>query len=134
MTGPKEITLLPCPFCGGTDILSEANHNRDYAQAKCNDCLAYGPFVDQVGGYWKPAVAWNIRPGQWQPIELARTDGVGVLVWWPLWWHEPFAAYFRNNQWHSDKADSWTVGDDNGPMCFMPMPLIPLINQAKEAP
>ena len=50
-----------CPFCGNSDIFPETNHERDHAQAKCSECHACGPFVDQIGGWWAPMKAWDSR-------------------------------------------------------------------------
>jgi hypothetical protein len=52
--------LLPCPFCGG-DNLTLISAERDEGYVHCGDCLAQGPFTDQIGGWWKPKDKWNTR-------------------------------------------------------------------------
>ena len=67
--------LKPCPFCGSDDVSPECFHENDYAQSLCNNCLARGPWVDQVGDYKRPANRWNertdpdIKPLPWENFD-----------------------------------------------------------------
>jgi DNA modification methylase len=45
--------LLACPFCGGRDVTVLPNE-QDHAHVHCNDCMAKGPVVDQVGDWTRP--------------------------------------------------------------------------------
>jgi Lar family restriction alleviation protein len=53
--------LLPCPFCGSTDLREITPDHIDYAQVWCGGCTATGPLKDCVGNYKRPAEAWNTR-------------------------------------------------------------------------
>ena len=54
------IALLPCPFCGGTDVeLDEWTMCND--GVKCNACWAWGPIFKEFDGGAKALVAWNTR-------------------------------------------------------------------------
>lgn len=53
--------LLPCPFCGGDDILLDFKHpvyasnGREFS-ARCQDCGCEGPHKKD------PREGWNMRP------------------------------------------------------------------------
>ena len=46
--------LLPCPFCGGTNVRVDFDYAREYMATWCDDCGAYGPQVDLAD-----ALAWR---------------------------------------------------------------------------
>jgi hypothetical protein len=75
------------------------------------------------------AIKQRADAADWQPIETAPKDGSGVLLWWPQWWHDAHSGYFKDNQWHSERAIiSWYEGNDNGdpgPSHWMPLPTPP---------
>ena len=56
----EEIKLLPCPFCGGTDI--RIGHDVVYGRyyAVCPACMAKGP--RKMGWEERAANAWNAAP------------------------------------------------------------------------
>jgi len=41
--------LLPCPFCGGTDVKILKFKERPQVAVGCSTCKAIGPFVDEAG-------------------------------------------------------------------------------------
>lgn len=54
------IVLLPCPFCGGSDIQNVQGNFGLTRHMRCGDCGCYGPIV-------KPSEeeqAWNTRPSR----------------------------------------------------------------------
>lgn len=59
LSGPP-IPLLPCPFCGSTDVeLDEWAACND--GVKCNICWAWGPITKEFDGGKNAASAWNQR-------------------------------------------------------------------------
>lgn len=66
--------LLPCPFCGGDDILLDFEHpvyagnGREFT-AKCEDCGCEGPPAKD------PRDGWNMRPDTKEGANLQRTTG-----------------------------------------------------------
>ena len=70
--------LLPCPFCGSTDLRMEqpdrytAIHLGDDWWGECQDCLARGGDHKSKHG---ARDLWNTRPSLWQPIETAPPEG-----------------------------------------------------------
>lgn len=49
--------ILPCPFCGGTELEPVETENDDYA-VYCADCYATGP---QASTKHAASKAWNQR-------------------------------------------------------------------------
>ena len=76
MTTP---TLLPCPFCGSSDVSYHAETL--YSFVVCGKCEAEGPAIscDETGAMEQAAAAWNQRSA-WQPIETAPRDGTWVRL------------------------------------------------------
>lgn len=75
--------LLPCPFCGGTDLMPEMGMPAPYG-LYCRTCKAAGPNVATDDP--DPAIAaWNTRAPVWQPIETAPNyhdaERLRVLAW-----------------------------------------------------
>jgi Lar family restriction alleviation protein len=69
--------LLPCPFCGGTELSIRTDLQSSIAYVVCSNCDAQGPlasFAETLA-----AAAWNQR-NTWQPIETAPVDAVEILV------------------------------------------------------
>jgi Lar family restriction alleviation protein len=79
MTNP---TLLPCPFCGGTELSIRTDLQSSIAYVVCSNCDAQGPPASFAEMLWEEedaAAAWNQRSA-WQPIETAPKDGTWVLL------------------------------------------------------
>lgn len=55
---PDNVKLLPCPFCGGSDIHS--SHIRDGRQITCRDCGA-SIFAYQPNAEAEARMKWNRR-------------------------------------------------------------------------
>ncbi len=65
----REIDVLPCPFCGGTNLtishidgLWGRSSSKDYVE--CNTCKACGGYVEdpQCGENFEKAIKnWNMR-------------------------------------------------------------------------
>lgn len=53
--------LLPCPFCGGTDIAFEDAVYNGIGHTRCANCFASGPEEMNPDGHAKAAKAWNTR-------------------------------------------------------------------------
>lgn len=75
--------LLPCPFCGSSDSISErADFGSDYRF--CNNCAARGPIVDAENAYEevdgdvvmeaRTAAAWNRRAEMSLECFVSRPD------------------------------------------------------------
>ena len=82
MTTPA---LLPCPFCGGTDLSIRTDLQSSFAHVVCGDCDAQGPPASFAEMLWEKedaAAYWNQRSA-WQPIETAPRDGTQILAIWP---------------------------------------------------
>lgn len=62
-----EQALLPCPFCGGTDI--EEKHRHDYNSVKCKSCRA--TMAQSDIGYGDAGKLWNRRHIQ-PPLTAGR--------------------------------------------------------------
>ena len=64
-TKKPELPLLPCPFCGGTDIDLDANvvcgDDGEYPVAGCRTCDCTGPKGSVPDDLWYAAYAWNQR-------------------------------------------------------------------------
>lgn len=58
----SSVPLLPCPFCGGTDLHIEGDNASDVWGVECNGCDASGPRVAPSPD--AAAEAWNraLRP------------------------------------------------------------------------
>jgi Lar family restriction alleviation protein len=78
--------LLPCPFCGGTDLIVDTDYARDddiraYAyHIFCNDCHATGRNQYPIGWCESEEMAieaWNDR---FVPATIPEKDGDRVLV------------------------------------------------------
>ena len=55
----KKSELLPCPFCGGTDIYcADAGHKTGVWFVQCEDCGATFPHFDSKE---EAITAWNTR-------------------------------------------------------------------------
>jgi len=54
--------LLPCPFCGGSDVY-HVDHPSFYVlwYVKCGSCGVEGPWNDDALGKEKAESAWNTR-------------------------------------------------------------------------
>ena len=75
MTERTDIELLPCPFCGDTDIdpsMASGYHagdtQRPIIAAGCSGCGAVGPTVSvptRAAGEAQSVTAWNARAGEW---------------------------------------------------------------------
>ena len=68
------IDLLPCPFCGGSDI--RVNGSRS-SFVQCGGCGAESRAEDDDRA---AIAAWNGRADDWQPIATAPRDGTEVLI------------------------------------------------------
>ena len=88
MTNTDKTDLLPCPFCGSTNVAQGAS--RDMISVWCF-CGAQGPSVpfpeinpEPIVAIHKCFEAWNRRafrtqsPAEWQEISTAPTDGTPV--------------------------------------------------------
>ena len=64
--------LLPCPFCGATDVTVGVRLGDEYIVAVCKNCEAFGPSDD--ASYVLATMAWNRRP-----IEAALTTEIERL-------------------------------------------------------
>lgn len=59
--------LLPCPFCGGKNLLWEGalRYGRPVSHVVCWNCFAEGPVADHLkngrGNYPKAKKLWNKR-------------------------------------------------------------------------
>ena len=61
MTTP---TLLPCPFCGGTELGIRTDLQRSIAYVVCSNCDAQGPPASFAEMLWEKedaAAGWNQR-------------------------------------------------------------------------
>ena len=122
--------LKPCPFCGcnAAIVASKDLTGYQWFWAKCSHIIDphQGPRHDTEA---EAIAAWNTRADGWQPIETAPKDALGVLLWWPHWWALPHPGYYKDNQWHSDKAIvPWYEGNKNkdpGPTHWMHLPSPP---------
>lgn len=87
MTERKAFELLPCPFCGGTDIdpsMASGYHagdtQRPIIAAGCSGCGAVGPTVSaptRAAGEAKSVTAWNARAastGEWISVDERLPD------------------------------------------------------------
>lgn len=109
--------LLPCPFCGGTDLKSGGDDK--IVGTWCLTCEATGP--NEYGKF-----AWNRRvapPGSrvvpeggvdagWQPIETAPftfDDGRRWLTWCLLWVPDQYGGLAIVGGMN---ADEWLWRDD----------------------
>ena len=86
MTTP---TLLPCPFCGSSDVSYHAETL--YSFVVCGKCEAEGPAIscDETGAMEQAASAWNQRSA-WQPLPStppitpsAPRPEAPPPAWWP---------------------------------------------------
>lgn len=74
--------LLPCPFCGGTELSIRTDLQSSIAYVVCSNCDAQGPLASFAEMLWEKeeaAAGWNQR-SPWQPIETAPVDAVEILV------------------------------------------------------
>ncbi len=69
----KPPTLLPCPFCAGTDLALPDEEHRYYVRCLNIECLADGPYCDSSE---EAFAAWNTRtiPSADMPIEQVRAE------------------------------------------------------------
>lgn len=68
-----EITLLPCPFCGG-DGLSNG-HDMGRGVVQCHDCNAYLVTGDEAGAI----AAWNRRASQAAPASDGLREALETI-------------------------------------------------------
>jgi Lar family restriction alleviation protein len=74
--------LLPCPFCGGTELSIRTDLQSSIAYVVCSNCDAQGPpasFAEMLWEKEEAAAGWNQR-SPWYPIETAPVDGTLVLT------------------------------------------------------
>jgi Lar family restriction alleviation protein len=74
--------LLPCPFCGGTELSIRTDLQSSIAYVVCSNCDAQGPPASFTEMLWEKeaaAAGWNQRSA-WQPIETAPRDGTEIIV------------------------------------------------------
>ena len=68
--------LLPCPFCGSTNLRSEFSGSQGYIE--CNECGTQGPCderaADPICDYDAAYAAWNRRATLAQPEPEGPTD------------------------------------------------------------
>ena len=67
--------LLPCPFCGGTEVYTK-NELYGY-QAICNDCLARSPLSENRN---RAIVRWNTRAPILSAEEIKKLEEFYELV------------------------------------------------------
>lgn len=63
--------LLPCGYCGGTDLWLPLETCFEYKWVSCNVCHACGPCVKTNDD---AKSAWNSRPG-WQQMRTSVAEG-----------------------------------------------------------
>ena len=125
-------TLLPCPFCGGTDddLVYREPDKLGYISIGCIECGAEGPLAHYnptkgtEATQAESAAAWNQRSA-WQPIETAPRDGTQILGWDGderriVWWCE-------GGRWISDKLQEYHPGEREDPTHWQPLPSPPPI-------
>jgi Lar family restriction alleviation protein len=82
MPDATTLNLLPCPFCGGTELSIRTDLQSSIAYVVCSNCDAQGPpasFAEMLWEKEEAAAGWNQR-STWQPIETAPRDGTWVLL------------------------------------------------------
>lgn len=62
--------LKPCPFCGGSNLLTEPYYEESYVH--CQDCKTDGP----AGDYAECEKLWNKRPRE----KLSEANGAAKAV------------------------------------------------------
>lgn len=68
------VTLLPCPFCGGSEVSVETSREFSWTRCMTGACGVEGPVV--VGGKLEAIAAWNTRTS----AEAASAATVAELV------------------------------------------------------
>jgi len=123
------VAVLPCPFCGGSDIRRTDNGHEQWL--KCQTCNAIGPYTDKdakdgigLNAAWNRRTLLSSSRGEqgWRTIDSAPKDGrkmlglIGEDEVGTIWWHRD--AY--EGEWWMDEADS-----EPEPTHWMPMPPAP---------
>lgn len=79
----KEIELMPCPHCGGTDLIIYWNAVYEKHYARCHSCHMQGP---EVYGREKAAEAWNALPRAL--VWSSEPPSEPGFWWWELLGHK----------------------------------------------
>jgi hypothetical protein len=110
--------LLPCPFCGSSNVDPEGWASTERKGPACDDCAGSADTVER----------WNTRVLPWQPIETAPKDGTPILITRPTEWQceEGWHVVRWDDDWwqvHDGKFDCPLRGPD--PTHWMPLPVPP---------
>ena len=94
--------LLPCPFCGCTDILGAGPDAYDNFWYVCDDC---GGSTCEAASEQEARARWNRRttvaPSAWQLIASAPKSGYIIGAWKDGKWH-------CREMWWDDSVEEWT--------------------------
>jgi hypothetical protein len=143
--------LLPCPFCGSSDIKAKQGKT---LILNCQGCGAF--MIDYENGVQRDVrAAWNTRAALsgWQPIETAPKDGTHILVSWPMRQmddedmptgpttrRDTLVTWMNGDSWiepdYLGASGAW-FGDEDcyaaDPDLWMPLPTPPAPNQGAES-
>jgi Lar family restriction alleviation protein len=108
----EAVALLPCPFCGGSNIITWdpfSDTGDEQLVAHCNDCLADGPNAGGVNDSTDEAeaiAAWNRRAAPTPPSAMTREAMMTEL-----------ARLGQEMDYETPSADptAQTGADDDGP-------------------
>ena len=122
MTDREGEKLLPCPFCGSTDIRYHATGGGH--RFRCRHCLTEGPIgrAFEGAGTWETsrlrtddaARLWNARASGWQDISTAPKDGTKIALWFreprgkmfDCFWDEGMGGWFwREPYWLGEEIE-----------------------------
>ena len=104
MNTEQERALLPCPFCGSTNIeiqISTPDREGVPTNLMCSDCGSSGPWeYEQGNSHAKVDDAWNRRAAL-QPQEAAKIE---LQVWRSTDSCEEFWSWDECDQYDYDRA------------------------------
>jgi Lar family restriction alleviation protein len=133
--------LLPCPFCGSTDIVVREGSTFRWRIAICNECdatcgeIRHNTLADdqsqaEINSTKDAIELWNIRHlaaskaqtvDVWRTIDTAPMDGTSLLLWQDGWVGTGEYSV-RYQSWTSEPQDAGDYWHNINPTHWMSMP------------